>query len=180
MAQTPPPAADTTIAAAAADTEIKAQSSPAWTATYDGLAAKLPAAVSSRLPSSAAAATAVATAQDQLATLSKSSKQRFTEMSRTASHKAGQMSQASKDQWLAKAWSVTNETQIPLNVALCQVCVAALLLSLSHADVLLMLDLYLQRTALLRGACARGHLRASRPCVLALLALLSPREDDRS
>ncbi|GAA5850769.1 hypothetical protein JCM9279_003915 [Rhodotorula babjevae] len=122
MAQTPPPA-DTAIspAVAAADTESKAQSSPAWTTTYDGLAAKLPVAVSSRLPSSSAAATAVASAQDQLSTLSKSSKQRFTEMSRTASQKAGQMSQASKEQWLAKAWSVTNETQIPLNVALCQV-----------------------------------------------------------
>ncbi|GAA5892241.1 hypothetical protein JCM8208_001490 [Rhodotorula glutinis] len=123
MAHTPPPAAaDPAIpVAAAADTEIQTQSTPAWTTTYDGIAAKLPTAVSSRLPSSAAAATAVASAQDQLSTLSKSSKQRFNEMSRTASQKAGQMSQSSKEQWLAKAWSVTNETQIPLNVALCQV-----------------------------------------------------------
>ncbi|GAA6048049.1 hypothetical protein JCM3770_000166 [Rhodotorula araucariae] len=98
------------------------QPNPAWTSTYDSLAAKLPAVVTSKIPSSTAVATAVATAQTHLSTFGKAGKERYTQMSKTASS----LTQASKDrfgpdQWLACAWSVTNHTQVPLNVALCQV-----------------------------------------------------------
>ncbi|BGP45153.1 hypothetical protein JCM10450v2_000970 [Rhodotorula kratochvilovae] len=105
---------------------VQEQRNPAWTSTYDALTSKLPGVVAKQLPSSSTAATAVAAAQTQLTSLGKASKERYTQMRRTASETTSSLTQASRDrfgpdQWLACAWSVTNQTQVPLNVALCQV-----------------------------------------------------------
>ncbi|BGP21984.1 proteophosphoglycan ppg4 [Rhodotorula toruloides] len=101
---------------------------PSWVSSYNSLTAKLPSPLSQRLPTGDQAAVTLALAQDKLAAFGNSSKERWDTVSRSTGERVAELRQSSskgvssvQDAWLAKAWSVTNETQVPLNVALRQV-----------------------------------------------------------
>jgi hypothetical protein len=100
---------------------------PAWTTTYDSLQSRLPPAISSRLPASTTAAETVCHISTRLSTLSTTSKEHFGELQRSGSKRVDKMRAASSkklapEALFACAWSVTNETQVPINVSLNQVC----------------------------------------------------------
>ncbi|BGP29185.1 hypothetical protein JCM10296v2_000923 [Rhodotorula toruloides] len=111
----------------AADTAVE-PANPSWVSSYNSLTSKLPRPLAQRLPSGDKAAVTLALAQDKLAAFGNSSKERWDTVSRTAGERVAELRANSskgvssvQDAWLAKAWSVTNETQVPLNVALRQV-----------------------------------------------------------
>lgn len=110
-----------------ATTEVAGQA-PAWQAKYDAARSSLPAAVQARLPTSATAAQHVSTISDKIDVLTAQGKDKLGQLSKTSAIKAGEWrNQAaavrlSTDQSvLSKAWSVTNETNIALNLSLNQV-----------------------------------------------------------
>lgn len=118
------------MASTAKDTPVEAADAvnPSWVSSYNSLTAKLPRPLAQRLPSGDKAAITLALAQDKLAAFGTSSKERWDTVSRTAGERVAELRAGSskgvssvQDAWLAKAWSVTNETQVPLNVALRQV-----------------------------------------------------------
>ncbi|GAA5895007.1 uncharacterized protein JCM6883_002288 [Sporobolomyces salmoneus] len=110
------PTADTTTPAA--DTVAEGSTPAAWTKQYDTISSKLPDAVSKRLPTSSQA-------QSSLDTLTKNVTQTYG----TAVNSTKQFGQTQKANYARlsaqtftkNAWSITNETQIPINVALGQV-----------------------------------------------------------
>lgn len=125
---------DDDMASTAEDAPVEATdaavepANPSWVYSYNSLTAKLPRPLAERLPSGDKAATTLALAQDRLAAFGNSSKERWDTVSRTAGERVAELRAGSsrgvtsvQDAWLAKAWSVTNETQVPLNVALRQV-----------------------------------------------------------
>lgn len=98
-----------------------------WVATYDSTLRKLPPAIATRLPTSETAASSVALAQDKLSGFGEASKQSWD----VVAHKANALRQAAQArtgparvEWLRQAWSITNETQVPLNISLNQVSLA--------------------------------------------------------
>jgi hypothetical protein len=99
-------------------TEEVATATPAWHKQYDTLSSKLPDSISRRLPSSTEA-------QSSLDTLSKNVTEKYgTAVSSTK--KFGEVSKANYERLSAatftkNAWSISNETQVPINVALGQV-----------------------------------------------------------
>lgn len=103
-------------------------STPQWTQHYDRAAAMLPQAISSRLPTSQVAASHVSQLSDKLGTLSSQAKEQAGTLSRTASEraqgvraKAGERYGKVEDDVLSQAWSVTNGTNVALNISLNQV-----------------------------------------------------------
>lgn len=107
---------------------------PAWTSTYDTVQSKLPTFVSTRLPSSTTAAATVSQVSSQLSTLGTSSKEHLStlnasgkELKRAGSKRFVDLSESLKQRKLtpealtANAWSVTNQTQVSLNISLNQV-----------------------------------------------------------
>ncbi|GAA5860212.1 hypothetical protein JCM3774_000345, partial [Rhodotorula dairenensis] len=98
-----------------------------WVAAYDSTLSKLPPAIATRLPTSESAAKSIALAQDKLAGFGEAGKQQWTDASRFAAAQATALRTAAARngphsvEWLKQAWSVTNETQVPLNVSLNQV-----------------------------------------------------------
>ncbi|KAK4047851.1 hypothetical protein OIV83_005194 [Microbotryomycetes sp. JL201] len=111
---------------------------PGWTKTYSRLTQALPTAVSSRLPTTDEAQAHVSTLNTKFEQFSQASKTKYDELSVASRDKYGELSTASKDRYdrakqqyrasklnpdrmFDKAWSVTNETNIALNVSLNQV-----------------------------------------------------------
>ncbi|GAA5823378.1 hypothetical protein JCM10212_005674 [Sporobolomyces blumeae] len=87
---------------------------PAWQDRYDSIASKLPDPISKRLPSADNAQSVLSTVQDNYSSLA------------SATKKAGEAGKArysrlSAETFTKKARSVTNESQVPVNVALGQV-----------------------------------------------------------
>ncbi|GAA5991560.1 hypothetical protein JCM10908_005763 [Rhodotorula pacifica] len=113
--------------AAGATTPNGSERPAGWIATYDQTISKLPPALATRLPTGETAAKSVALAQDKLAGFGEASKQQWTEASKFTAAKANALREAAaknspaKIEWLKQAWSVTNETQVPLNISLNQV-----------------------------------------------------------
>lgn len=111
-------------APAAGPPESGASTPSSWVAAYDSTLRKLPPAIATRLPTSETAASSVALAQDKLSGLGDASKQSWD----VVANKAAALRQAAQArtgparvEWLRQAWSVTNETQVPLNISLNQV-----------------------------------------------------------
>ncbi|GAA5924394.1 uncharacterized protein JCM15063_005627 [Sporobolomyces koalae] len=99
-------------------TKTSETATPAWHKQYDTLSSKLPDAISKRLPSATEA-------QSTLNSVSSTVTEKYTNVA-TATKKFGENSKAnyarlSAQTFTSNAWSITNETQIPLNVALGQV-----------------------------------------------------------
>ncbi|GAA5856468.1 hypothetical protein JCM8547_008757 [Rhodosporidiobolus lusitaniae] len=117
----------------------EAQQKPGWASTYDALNAKLPGKFSNSLPSSSTVAAGATLASDRLSTLSATGRKQLGELGRASSQRASEIGTASsasankfremsaqklkdsQEAWLSCCYSVTNETQVALNVALCQV-----------------------------------------------------------
>ncbi|GAA5952976.1 hypothetical protein JCM8115_002399 [Rhodotorula mucilaginosa] len=113
-----------TAAAVPSESGSSTPSSTGWVAAYDSTLRKLPPAIATRLPTSETAASSVALAQDKLTGLGEASKQSW----EVVAQKANGLRQAAQArtgpasvEWLRQAWSVTNETQVPLNISLNQV-----------------------------------------------------------
>ncbi|KAM0749498.1 hypothetical protein T439DRAFT_357834 [Meredithblackwellia eburnea MCA 4105] len=111
-------------------------STPTWTKHYDTLKTKLPTQLSSRLPSSAVAASTVGDLSTRLSSLTTSSAAQLTDLQRSGSKRLGKVRDGGKEWsegvrkkigegsnvvWGKNAWSVTNETQVVINVSLNQV-----------------------------------------------------------
>ncbi|GAA5978954.1 hypothetical protein JCM5350_004188 [Sporobolomyces pararoseus] len=91
---------------------------PAWHKQYDTLSSKLPDSISKHLPTSSQA-------QSSLDTLSKNVTEKYG-TAVTTTKKLGETSKANYQRLSAQtfaknAWSITNETQVPINVSLGQV-----------------------------------------------------------
>ena len=98
--------------------EAPTGATPAWHKQYDALSSKLPDAISKRLPTSTEA-------QSSLDTLSKNVTERY-DSAVSGTKKLGETSKAnyarlSARTFASNAWSISNETQVPINVALGQV-----------------------------------------------------------
>lgn len=113
-----------TAAAVPPESGSSTPSSTGWVAAYDSMLRKLPPAIATRLPTSETAASSVALAQDKLSGFGEASKQSWD----VVAQKANGLRQAAQArtgparvEWLRQAWSVTNETQVPLNISLNQV-----------------------------------------------------------
>lgn len=124
-----------TAAAVSPESDASTPSSGGWVAAYDSTLRKLPPAIATRLPTSEAAASSVALAQDKLTGLGEASKQSWD----VVAQKANALRQAAQPrtgparvEWLRQAWSVTNETQVPLNISLNQVSPPSRSLSLGR------------------------------------------------
>jgi hypothetical protein len=113
--------------------QAEQQEQPAYAKQYSALQAKLPTAISSRLPSSVAVEAGVNITSERLSTLTAASKVKleegkvkYGELRRTGSQRAGELQTFTKETWKTRgpeslatqAWSVTNETQVALNVSL--------------------------------------------------------------
>lgn len=113
--------------AATPSSASRSSSRQGWVAAYDTTLSKLPPAIATRLPTTESAARSVALAQDKLAGFGEAGKQQWTEASRFAVAQANVLRTAATKngphsvEWLKQAWSVTNETQVPLNISLNQV-----------------------------------------------------------
>lgn len=126
---TPAPAVNEEAGASATPfADASRPTTPQWTAQYDKAVAALPTSIASRLPTSTIAAEHVGALSDKVATLSASGKDQLGELSRSGSKKVnqlraratGRLSEASEDVF-ANAWSVTNGTNVALNISLNQV-----------------------------------------------------------
>ncbi|ORY88683.1 hypothetical protein BCR35DRAFT_301483, partial [Leucosporidium creatinivorum] len=133
----PPPSTSTTPAPAATEeaaasatpfTDSYRPAAPQWTTQYDKAVAALPTSIASRLPTSAVAAEHVSTLSDKVSTLSATGKDQLGELSRSGSKKVdqlraratGRFSEMGEDVF-ANAWSVTNTSNVALNISLNQV-----------------------------------------------------------
>ncbi|KAK4056111.1 hypothetical protein OIO90_002842 [Microbotryomycetes sp. JL221] len=109
-----------------------------WTKTYANMTKRLPDSISSRLPTTEQAQSHVETLTTKVEELSSASKVKYDEWSVASKQKYDEMSLASKDRYTKakssykasklnpdrmfdKAWSVSNETNVALNVSLNQV-----------------------------------------------------------
>lgn len=132
---TPIPADSATPAPAQQDAPGTA-APPAWTTHYDSLLTKLPAAISSHIPPSAVAASTVDAVTTRLSAFSSTGTAHLSALGSTGSAQLGELQRnGSKrlesiknggkklgpDQFLKQAYSITNETQVALNVSLNQV-----------------------------------------------------------
>lgn len=107
---------------------VVAESAPSWQSKYEAARSSLPSGIQSRLPTSAEAAQHVSTISDKIDVLAAQGKDRLAQFSKTSSIKAetwrnqANAVRLSTDQSvLSKAWSVTNETNVALNLSLNQV-----------------------------------------------------------
>ncbi|GAA5867782.1 hypothetical protein JCM1840_006691 [Sporobolomyces johnsonii] len=91
---------------------------PGWTATYDALQSKLPDGLARRLPSSSDAQLALATTSTKLTAFGSSVSSTSKEWSQLGKKRFDKLA---PDQLCQCAWSVRNETQVPVNVSLNQV-----------------------------------------------------------
>lgn len=105
--------------------------------TYSTVKSKLPASISSKLPTDSSATTTIASISTKLSNLSSTSSVQLNELKKNAGdkydelmikgsnlglkEKVGQKVELSKDQFLTQAWSVENGTEVVLNVSLNQV-----------------------------------------------------------
>lgn len=90
----------------------------AWTKQYDLLAKKLPDGISNRLPTSTEAQAALNTVST---TLTEKYGQAATATKQFSETSKANYSRLSAQSLTKQAWSITNETQVPINVALGQV-----------------------------------------------------------
>ena len=146
-----------TAAAVPPESGSSTPSSTGWVAAYDSTLRKLPPAIATRLPTSETAASSVALAQDKLSGFGEASKQSWD----VVAQKANGLRQAAQArtgparvEWLRQAWSVTNETQVPLNISLNQVSPPSRSLSLGRWRRMLT-SLRAGRTTLLSSGCSR-------------------------
>jgi hypothetical protein len=102
----------------AADTAAQPTDTPAWHKQYDTLSSKLPDAISKHLPTSTEA-------QSTLDTVTKTVSEKYTGAVSTTKKfsdtSKANYAQLSSKTFTSNAWSITNETQVPINVALGQV-----------------------------------------------------------
>ncbi|GAA5997085.1 uncharacterized protein JCM10292_006196 [Rhodotorula paludigena] len=109
--------------AEATDGPVDAQEQPPrWHSAYTSFSTSphLPDAIASRLPS----ADTLSAAQSRITDLATSGTKQAGQMSRTASQRVAELRQSAGGKmgnWAECAWSVTNQTQVPLNVSLNQV-----------------------------------------------------------
>lgn len=107
----------------AADAPVDAQEQPPrWQSAYTSFSTSphLPDAIASRLPS----VNTLSAAQSRISDLATSGTKQAGQMSRTASQRVAELRQSAGGKmgnWAECAWSVTNQTQVPLNVSLNQV-----------------------------------------------------------
>ncbi|KAK4702556.1 hypothetical protein P7C70_g3667, partial [Phenoliferia sp. Uapishka_3] len=104
---------------------------PTWTKHYDTLKTKLPASISSHIPSSTEAAATVDQLSERISTLTATSTTQLGELQRSGSKRIDKMKESnamlaarkrlSPDQFLTQAYSIRNDTQIAVNVSLNQV-----------------------------------------------------------
>ncbi|KAL8292768.1 hypothetical protein RQP46_001380 [Phenoliferia psychrophenolica] len=104
---------------------------PGWTKHYDTIKTKLPAAISSHIPSSTVAASTVDQISTRISTLTATSATQLGDLQRSGSKSLGKLKEnnaildarkrLSPDQFLSCAYSITNSTQIAINVSLNQV-----------------------------------------------------------
>lgn len=145
------------------------EAAPKWVEAYESTLTKLPPALAARLPSSSAAVRSVALAQDKLGGLGDASKQQWETASKYTAAKAAALREAASKkssearvEWMKQAWSVTNETQLPLNISLNQVSSGPCISFLSVSQVLTRRSSP-GRTALLRSRRTRRYFRATDP-----------------
>ncbi|KAM0787103.1 hypothetical protein ACM66B_006358 [Microbotryomycetes sp. NB124-2] len=128
---------EATLSTTTADENVSARV-PGWTKTYSRLTQALPVAVSSRLPTTDQAQAHVSQFNTKFEQFSQASRDKYDELSVVSKDKYGELSTASKlkldkakkqyrasklnpDRMFDKAWSVSNETNVALNVSLNQV-----------------------------------------------------------
>lgn len=153
-----------TAAAVPSESGSSTPSSTGWVAAYDSTLRKLPPAIATRLPTSETAASSVALAQDKLSGLGEASKQSW----EVVAQKANGLRQAAQArtgpasvEWLRQAWSVTNETQVPLNISLNQVRHPTICDWIVRADA--PVHPAAGRTTLLSGGRSRRYFRTPHP-----------------